>query len=575
MTKNTEPQGRPHIFVIRGDLLRVAADAVLIPTDTDLRVETYWCTPGGLQPGLDLTEDELAGYRSRRATVVSAVQPFAEASAVEDKRRLILTDVGGTTASSDAFFKKGIDAFVRLATETCRSDCHLGGRERPLFALPLIGTGQGGRADKIGAQARLVYQHLLEQCHGAWAQESFDLLLVLRDEAAEAFIQPLRRQESARAFAALAAGEDCPDLARAREIAEHARSGSLVVFTGAGTSMSVGLPSWNSLLDKLFKELADADSSGLSLDPGCKSCRRLDGRGKSSSEDLKDCDFHGLDVYGRASLLERLWPTGGLHAKTFRASVADHARAPLYGLQHAILARLPSEAYVTLNYDTLLEDAAKDVGKALRVLPDSGLSERSAWLLKLHGCIKDLDSIVLTGEDYRRYGDKRTALRGILGAELVRSHMLFVGFGLNDTNVMQVFSDVRQALRGPKPEGDKPIFGTALTLKPNKYLKDLWQDSLGLVEFKGGFKACARRLEIFLDAIGCFAGEGYQHLLSPGFEDALTPAEKEAREALEALEGSVQEGLIKDKDAPIWKHLQTLLAQFRSSGNPKSASPKA
>ena len=153
--------------------------------------------------------------------------------------------------------------------------------------------------------------------------------------------------------------------------------------------------------------------------------------------------------------------------------------------------------------------------------------------------------------------------------------MLFVGFGLNDTNVMQVFSDVRQALRGPKPEGDKPIFGTALTLKPNKYLKDLWQDSLGLVEFKGGFKACARRLEIFLDAIGCFAGEGYQHLLSPGFEDALTPAEKEAREALEALEGSVQEGLIKDKDAPIWKHLQTLLAQFRSSGNPKSASPKA
>ena len=51
MTKNTEPQGRPHIFVIRGDLLRVAADAVLIPTDTDLRVETYWCTPGGLQPG--------------------------------------------------------------------------------------------------------------------------------------------------------------------------------------------------------------------------------------------------------------------------------------------------------------------------------------------------------------------------------------------------------------------------------------------------------------------------------------------------------------------------------------------
>ena len=28
MTKNTEPQGRPHIFVIRGDLLRVAADAV-------------------------------------------------------------------------------------------------------------------------------------------------------------------------------------------------------------------------------------------------------------------------------------------------------------------------------------------------------------------------------------------------------------------------------------------------------------------------------------------------------------------------------------------------------------------
>jgi hypothetical protein len=161
-----------------------------------------------------------------------------------------------------------------------------------------------------------------------------------------------------------------------------------------------------------------------------------------------------------------------------------------FSLMHSLLAALPVSQVVTTNYDQFFE-VAWEVAVAqnrhqlraswpVNIRPDSAHApvvtsviphrirpDARRWLLKMHGCVSQPDSIVLTRESYIRYSYQWAALEGILQATLITQHMLFVGFSLADDNFLRILDGVRRIVRPvPGLAGKLGPFGTALTTDP-------------------------------------------------------------------------------------------------------------
>ena len=133
--------------------------------------------------------------------------------------------------------------------------------------------------------------------------------------------------------------------------------------------------------------------------------------------------------------------------------------AGLFTPAHTLLGALRVNA-ITTNYDSLFEasqEASGDGGGVIRLPWDAPKlssgdeargSEKQAKLLKLHGCVSRPQSIVLTREDYLRYGDEREALRGLVARSLLEKELLIVGFSMTDDNVHLVIDRCKKVWSG-------------------------------------------------------------------------------------------------------------------------------
>jgi hypothetical protein len=184
----------------------------------------------------------------------------------------------------------------------------------------------------------------------------------------------------------------------------------------------------------------------------------------------------------------------------------------------------------------------------------------------MHGCISRPDDIVLTRDDYLRYGERRAALAGIVQALLVTRHILFVGFSLSDDNFHRLVHDVRKAV-GTLPEGSSEMaeFGTALLLGQQAFLSELWEGDVRMLPMLEAADdtsvraEAARALEIFLDLMTMFATSSAAHLLDPTFDGALTDDERRIRDVLLRLVEAVPAAA---RRSAAWSRIETFLASL-------------
>lgn len=473
-----------HLFVVRGDIRNIACTAWLLPTDAGRYVERRWREGQPRLAGVGDIEPTGDWYEGSR--VARALEPSGASGAVW------LGNVGGDETTARDWILAPVSEFVRRAAATEPApDPRV--RDRPLLAIPFVGTGEAGMArDKGDAAISIV-----ERLEPLLDELDVDVAVVLRDDAAFAAMQHARRMRWEQQWSAAL---DPTQLALADRLAGHARRRRLVFFVGAGVSAGAGLPQWNALLEDLAKS-AEVDVAALG----------------------------GLGPLDKATVIETALATSGRRLGEEVAKLLPGSGP--HTLTHALIASLPTDEAVTTNYDQLLERAARDAQRPFTVL-DGAVAGADRWLLKLHGDLGRPQDIVLSRDDYLGYGQRRAALRGIVQAMLITRHMVFAGFGMSDDNFHAIIHDVRTALSDGG--GSRP-FGTALLVQDRPLFKQLWRDDIEAGVLGGADEPIgvgARRLEVLLDRVLSESTGALSHFMDPAFEALLDPADQRLREAL-------------------------------------------
>jgi hypothetical protein len=479
-----------HVFVVGADLTRLSCDDVLVPTDRSLRVAPGWCS---LLPRDVVTETMDEAVRVRLSW--SGEERVLEVPGDGPRRVWLVDTVADGGSDGDGGLPWLLDgareALTVVAGREVADPVH--GRARRLVGLPALGTGWGGAAGERGQLLR----QLLPVLREAAQEHGFDVALVLRGASDLAAAQRVRRAESG--------GWDLPDDLEqvAEELGEKAR-GQLAVFFGAGVSASAGLPTWEGLIDEL------AARSGL-------------------DDDLR-AGLRRLPPQDAAALLARELGRGQLEAY-----VKERFGPGSYALAHALIADLPVQEFVTTNYDPLVELAATDIGRQIRVLPFDEVAPGAPWLLKLHGDSEHPESVVLTREEYLEFGDSRAALAGVMHSLLLTRHVLFVGTSMLDDDLIRIAHQVRRALH-LQGSPSRRRNGTVLALREDVAWARLWEQDVETVAMGPADTPpaeAARRLDVLLDRIGCLSTPPTGYLLDPAYRGMLTDEERALATALQ------------------------------------------
>lgn len=507
-----------HVFIVHGDLRLLRCDHWLLPVGAGLSASRSWNRsdawtaivrqlPRHMEPGQRVVEIAWDGPRRPWPTNVSS------------GRRKPLS-----------WLANSVRQFLQA---TARAPHALRDRQRPLVALPIVGTGFGGKRSDAGDVLRVVLPQLYE------AAEAHELDIALVTWTAEDFAAA----QASRRRCADAGQIIWPDALgprlqqQAQQLALLASRGRLAVFMGAGVSASAGLPTWGQLLDQLAQHagMTDRERQGL---------RRL-------------------GFLDQAQLLSRrLGSEPGALGQAVRTSLDI---GDTVALSHTLLAGLPTSEFITTNYDDCFERAAAAIGRDVARLPYAPASGATRWLLKMHGCVSAPHDIVLTRQDYVRYAERSAALAGIVQAMLITRHMLFVGFSLDDDNFHRIVDAVRRALAGSR----RDALGSAVSLFADPLLEQLWGDDLSWVHLcdrpgpddEVPLAEAARTFEIFLDCLS-FHAAAPNHLLNPRFDALLSDSELELRDRLEPLRLWMRDQAPPAPDDPAasaWARIEALL----------------
>lgn len=499
-----------HLFIVNGDLNKIACDAVLVPTDADFVVEPKW----HMAPQHLVDKQRELGWQRRHVCALFRDNAVQEIYKDDAGRQIWLGNIGmyGRHQTFEMFASK-VSAFVAEASSELRS-AELAERSwlPPRLAMNVVGSGEGGGGDVKGN----LVKGLVELLETLVVEYDVDLILVTFGEKSYAAAQCVRKQlhgknvQAAWAFDA----EANPALAdAAAELAHRAVDSQLVLFIGAGVSAGAGLPTWHELI-------ADLASDAQITDPTLVD--------RLLKKDLRDC----------ATILERLLdqrhPELVAEGGYLRRTVASRLESrKVYALAHGLLASLPSNEAITTNFDRLFESAVKVSNRDIAVLPNDPRDTGGRWLLKLHGTVTEPAKMILTRADYLNMPRQYGALMGLVQGLLMMRHLMFVGYSLRDEDFHELVHEVREA-RGGSSVGIGG--GTVLTLFDDDLDRQLWIDDLNMIPMMicappdqtdavEGVKLqrqAARQLEIFLDLVGYlsttsaafFMDEDYIHLLS-------------------------------------------------------------
>jgi len=218
-----------------------------------------------------------------------------------------------------------------------------------------------------------------------------------------------------------------------KELVAAVRQRSAVLFVGAGPSISVGLPSWQSLIDHLTKE--------LSLDPSDLA--------NSSASHYSLAEYYRI-VHGSIGPL-RSWMD-----RNWKVSEDLVGRSKM----HELIVSLDFPIIYTTNFDRNIEAAFaahdRDFIKIANARDIAKIRERVTQIVKFHGDFDDDDSLVVTETDYFNRLAFDSPLDVKFRADALGKTVLFIGYSMRDLNIRLLLHNLWRTWHISGHEQDRP-----------------------------------------------------------------------------------------------------------------------
>lgn len=208
---------------------------------------------------------------------------------------------------------------------------------------------------------------------------------------------------------------------------EKSQNGKLIVFVGSGVSRNVDkMPSWSGLVKEMAEEI------GYSKCKNCNNAVNCTNR-CSLADELSIDEFLKIPQYlfnANPSKYDEILKRNIHHPKV---------NAPLSD----VIFDMNPVHIITTNYDHLLEDSENEFREQYQVIVrDKDLleSDKSKYIIKMHGDIDDPNTIVLREENYLNYSQDHVLIELFVKSLLVDHTILFLGYSLNDYNIKLIIS---------------------------------------------------------------------------------------------------------------------------------------
>ena len=227
---------------------------------------------------------------------------------------------------------------------------------------------------------------------------------------------------------------------------EAISKGEVVLWVGAGLSLYAGLPSGVQLREILYKGLTPLEKEEVGEE--------------SDLSHLADeiCTLKGNRNY-IIQTLKNTFTRDFLSTET-----------------HKIISQIPHfRNIITTNYDSLFESVYGS-GKLNVIFSDNHtpyIDAKKVNLFKIHGDLSNPDSIIITESDYNNFFSKDTeqnTIWSVIKEIIATKSILFIGYGLEDTNIQVIFNKIRNKIgeNGKECYFVAPNISTAKSIKLNK-----------------------------------------------------------------------------------------------------------
>ncbi|MUG01240.1 SIR2 family protein [Bacillus tequilensis] len=222
------------------------------------------------------------------------------------------------------------------------------------------------------------------------------------------------------------------DINKIREVCNEEGA---VLFIGSGISMWSGLPNWNGLVSDLSNFVRS--------------------EGFSNENILKEMVSNLLIAagIGVSTLSKQQFKT--FIRKTCRVGESEPHEI------HKKIVQLGPRSFITTNYDKLLEEALRLYKKDLSIQVVTNrqpiecasivqIRERD-YIFKPHGDIDDIESIVLTHEQYRNLYYERNHTLKALETILLTRPVVFLGYSLSDPDFLYIKDNIENTFKKGGP----------------------------------------------------------------------------------------------------------------------------
>ena len=260
------------------------------------------------------------------------------------------------------------------------------------------------------------------------------------------------------------------------ELAEGVAAARVILFVGAGVSMSVGLPSWDDLIAHMCDDL------GLCGEE----------RNGSSSDFRALAEYYRIrkgDLVGLTKWMQESWRI-------------DQERIAASHIHRQIVS-LSFPAIYTTNYDHNLEAAFDVAGKLYRRVVTAGdlpVDDRHMTpIVKFHGDLSDPDSLVIAESDYFARFSFNAPIDPRLKADSFSHPILFIGYSMSDPNIRLLLHMLQRTWRDAGHEDTRPPCYVLLN-KPSAVDKAILED-WGVTVFDFEAEHAQAGLERFLDQL--------------------------------------------------------------------------